>query len=296
MQALYNTDLALWAHGPYPILSITPDGHVMADNDAVGRFRDAAHATDILTRAGYAEARSAHGSCWHYHGPAVDLAPVQAPDILSMNDNSVQWLGHYGSDWTHAQSAWTSTFRDLTEEKRGRMPKLLAKLAADGHHTPFEKSTLHFLVTSEIASHIHALKHRIAVSINGESARYKELQEDRFYLPVDWPAGERAALRSHCEECFTRYRKCLERLAMDGIDRKRAKESARFYLPYATQVQWDVSFNFRSFIHFLGLRHKPTAQKEIYDISDTMLRLVQDLPENPFQHTLAAFGYGKETA
>ena len=28
--------------------------------------------------------------------------------------NQVELLGHYGSDLTHAQSAWTSTSRDLT--------------------------------------------------------------------------------------------------------------------------------------------------------------------------------------
>ena len=100
--------------------------------------------------------------------------------------NKVELIGHYGSDLTHAQSAWTSTSRDLTDEKRGRVGKLLKMLAENGHHTPFEKSSLHFLVTCDQASHIHLLKHRIGASINGESARYKELKEDRYYIPDDW--------------------------------------------------------------------------------------------------------------
>jgi thymidylate synthase ThyX len=85
--------------------------------------------------------------------------------------NTVELIGHYGSDITHAQSAWTSTSRDLTEEKKERIPSLLSMLADNGHYTPFEKSSLHFLVTVDQASHIHLLKHRVAVSINGESAR-----------------------------------------------------------------------------------------------------------------------------
>lgn len=44
-------------------------------------------------------------------------------------------------------SAWTSTNRDLTEDKKKRLPELLKMLAEKGHHTPFEKSSLHFLVT-----------------------------------------------------------------------------------------------------------------------------------------------------
>jgi thymidylate synthase ThyX len=86
-------------------------------------------------------------------------------------DNEVKLIGHYGGDVTHAQSAWTSTDRELNEDKIERIPALLHMLARNGHHTPFEKSTLHFLVTCDQASHIHLLKHRIGVSINAESAR-----------------------------------------------------------------------------------------------------------------------------
>jgi hypothetical protein len=38
-------------------------------------------------------------------------------------------MGWYGSDETHALSAWTSTSRDLTDEKRERIPQLLQMLA-----------------------------------------------------------------------------------------------------------------------------------------------------------------------
>src|SRR5688572_27851023 len=101
--------------------------------------------------------------------------------------NTVELIGYYGDDKTFAMSAWTSTARDF-EEKKDRMPDLLGRLARDGHHTPFEKSLVHFLVVADTASHIHIIKHRVGVSVNGESARYKELKEDRFYVPPDWPA------------------------------------------------------------------------------------------------------------
>lgn len=103
-----------------------------------------------------------------------------------MNNNTIELLGHYGSDIIHGLSAWTSTSRELNQDKLDRIPKLLKMLADNGHETPFEKSSFHFLVTTDIASHIHILKHRIGVSVNGESARYKELKEDNYYLPPDW--------------------------------------------------------------------------------------------------------------
>ena len=189
--------------------------------------------------------------------------------------NKIELIGTYGSDEIMAMSAWTSTSRELTEEKVNRIPALLKMLADNGHETPFEKSSLHFLVTSEIASHIHAIKHRIGVSINCESARYKELKEDKYYIPEDWSQEEQKLLQEHCEQSLTRYHESLARLT-PVLGRKRAKESARFYLPYATQITYDVMFNMRSFVHFQRLRNSEHAQVEIREISAEMLRLVKE--------------------
>jgi thymidylate synthase (FAD) len=207
--------------------------------------------------------------------------------------NTVELIGYYGGDTEHACSAWTSTSRDLTEEKRGRMGKLLTQLAEAGHHTPFEKSTLHFLVTCDTASHIHLLKHRIGVSINAESARYRELLDDKFLVPHDWPEHIQQRFYDHMHSSYVAYHQAIKSLVESGISRKRAKESARFFLPYANQLTLDVSFNFRSFAHFLGLRNKPDAQLEIREIAQEMLRLVRET--GAFNLSLEAFGYGSET-
>ncbi|MEK6878275.1 MAG: FAD-dependent thymidylate synthase [Nanoarchaeota archaeon] len=204
-------------------------------------------------------------------------------------ENKVELIGYYGNDIIHAQSAWCSTNRELTEIKLKRIDKLLKTLAELGHHTPFEKSSLHFLVTGEIASHIHCLKHRIGVSINTESARYKELKDDKYYVPIDWGINEQKYLNQHCLESFQKYHNCLNRLIEQGMDKKRAKESARFYLAYATQLTFDIMFNWRSFYHFLNLRNKPDAQLEIREISQKMLNLVKNIEEEPFKHTIKAF-------
>ena len=201
--------------------------------------------------------------------------------------NTVELVGTYGSDKTHAMSAWTSTSRELTEEKQNRIPALLKMLAENGHETPFEKSSLHFLVTAEIASHIHCLKHRIGVSINCESARYKELKDDKYFIPHDWSNEEQILLQNHCVESLEKYHAALTRLT-PTLGRKRAKESARFYLPYATQLTFDVMFNMRSFVHFQRLRNDEAAQVEIRDIAQEMLKLVKECGE--FEYTLTAFG------
>lgn len=212
---------------------------------------------------------------------------------MSCQENKVELVGWYGSDEVHALSAWTSTSRDLTDEKRSRIPQLLKMLAENGHETPFEKSSLHFLVTVDTSAHIHLLKHRIGVSINGESARYKELKDDKYYVPKDWPLEEKARYIAFMEDALMRYHETLKRLVDGGMSRKRAKESARFYLPYGNQITMDVMFNWRSFNHFLGLRMKPDAQVEIQEISYEMLNLVRKIPGDPFKYTAEAFGYGE---
>lgn len=206
--------------------------------------------------------------------------------------NKVELVGFYGSDETHALSAWTSTSRDLNDDKRSRMGKLLTMLATNEHHTPFEKSSQHFLVTTDIASHIHIIKHRVGVSVNGESARYKELKDDKFYIPTDWEEDEQIKLIEHCLECNRRYHETLARLVANGVPKKRAKESARFYLPYANQITADVMFNFRSFMHFIGLRNSEHAQTEIRDIAQQMLILIEQTGQ--FKLSLDAFGWTED--
>jgi thymidylate synthase (FAD) len=203
-------------------------------------------------------------------------------------NNTVELLGHYGDDLTHACSAWTSTSRELTDEKIARVPKLLNMLASEGHHTPFEKSGLHFLVTVDQATHIHLLKHRIGVSINGESARYKELKEDKMYIPYDWSNTWHFKLKEYTEQGNKLYHEALEYFT-PILGRKRAKESARFFKTFNSQITMDIMFNWRSFAHFQQLRNSEHAQVEVRQLAQDMLDLVKNIEGNPFEHTINAF-------
>jgi flavin-dependent thymidylate synthase len=257
---------------------------------------------------------------------------------MNTHQNLVTLIGYYGGDQTHCLSAWQSTCFDNLEsfgsmydysinegipwgdvlfeeakKARKRSPEgLLNYLAKAGHHTPFEKSTLHFQVRADIASHIHFLKHRIGVSINTESARYKELL-DKWYCPSDWaqfdgleidlaeslglaeskeniPEDLLGLLNAYANLGHKLYHLACEKLTPE-VGRKRAKECSRYFLPYCKQVDFDVSFNFRSFMHFQRLRNSEDAQLEIREIAQMMLDLVASMPDNPFKLSMAAFGY-----
>ena len=157
----------------------------------------------------------------------------------------------------------------------------------NGHETPFEKGSVHFLVDTDIASHIHLLKHRIS-SLNAESARYKELKEDKYFIPEDWTAKWQDTLRDYTDAGNQLYHQCLTELE-PVLGRKRAKESARFFKTYNSQIQADIMFNMRSFANFLKLRNSEHAQVEIREIAAKMLELVEGIEGNPFKFTLGAF-------
>jgi thymidylate synthase (FAD) len=215
--------------------------------------------------------------------------------------NTVELIGYYGSDETHAGSAWISNSIEV-KDRIDEIPRLLNFLIENEHGTPFEKSYIQFRVTCEQASHIHLLKHRIAVPINGESARYGELKEDRFYIPNDWIpnpeihtekqihlleyySGELNDLTKRTNELYHSAVKDLKGI----LEPKRAKESARFFKMMNSQLRLDVSFNFRSFMHFLELRNSPHAQLEIREIAQEMLNLVKNIESNPFRYSIEAF-------
>ena len=195
-------------------------------------------------------------------------------------------VGTYGDDELIAQAAWISVDRTITQDKRERLESFLADLAAQGHHTPFEHSVLHFIVDCDIATHIHLLKHRIGVSINSESARYKELKEDKFLIPADWPVDWQAKLIEYTLEGQRLYHEAIKELE-PCLGRKRAKESARYFLGYNSRIQSDVVLNWRSLAHLLSLRAAPHAQREVCSLAAQMLDLVAQ--EGKFSKTIAAF-------
>lgn len=205
--------------------------------------------------------------------------------------NTIELLGYYGSDEVIACSAWTSTSRELNDEKKQRIPNLIDQLWSNGHETPFEKGVVHFLVNCDIASHIHLLKHRIA-SINAESARYKELKEDKFYIPEDWSDIWKGRLKIYTVLGNAYYHECIKDLE-PLLGRKRAKESARFFKTYNSQIQADIMFNMRSFANFLKLRNSEHAQLEIRNIARDMLTVVENIPGNPFQYTIESWRKNK---
>lgn len=220
--------------------------------------------------------------------------------------NKVTLIGWYGGDKAVARTAWTSTQKDVESSSEESIRELIVdKLwnnkTGKPHKTPFERAIVEFNITCEQASHIHLLKHRLA-NINGESARYMELKEDKHYIPTDWgdvvlseDVGiyKKGTPLISVMESYTGvgnelYHQSLRDL-QGVLGRKRAKESARFFKTMNSQLNLSVMMNMSCFSNFIYLRNAPDAQKEIREIASEMVALVKNIEGEPFKYVMEAF-------
>jgi len=232
---------------------------------------------------------------------------------------NVELIGWYGGDIAIARAAWTSTQIEVESKTDEQIEDLIVnKLwnneSGKPHKSPFERGIVEFNITCDQASHIHLLKHRLA-NINGESARYKELKEDKYYLPEDWKeikfsenTYEKAGFETladkllsnsydwnHALEIYTDLGNVLYHASLNDLTpvlgRKRAKESARFFKTMNSELTLSVMMNMSCFYNFIILRHDKAAQKEIQMIAEMMINKIKSIEGNPFKHTIKAFKF-----
>lgn len=232
--------------------------------------------------------------------------------------NSVELLDYMGSDKSHSVAAWASTFFELdipmindpharvdqivdhimSKSKRMRsIEDLLSYLAKEHHESPFRMSSFMFGMTTDIATHIQKLKHAVILEAeNAESAKYKELKEDKFYMPEDWKEyGDVGVkwydiLERETERSNRLYHESYNELKDSGVPLKRVKETARYFKTYNSQVNSVNKFSFAGVMQFYDKRSVDFAQDEIKQVAKDMVQCIKEIPNNPFEYSLKAFG------
>lgn len=161
--------------------------------------------------------------------------------------------------------------------------KLIGFLLRKHHGTPFEHTYFRFHVEAPISVFREWHRHRIGHSYNEMSGRYVQLPK-RFYKPEKfriqvgkpgsytyeefnpaslWGKLKLWRLEKSMERQYDSAYNKYEKLLKAGI----AKEQARQVLPVGIYSQMWWSCNARSMMHFLSLRNKPDAMKEIRDLA-----------------------------
>lgn len=220
-------------------------------------------------------------------------------DVRFRSDVTVDLIDQMGGDLSVVRSARVSTG---TESVAAGDEKLIGFLMRNRHGTPFEHTAFTFRIEAPIFVWREFMRHRIGVSYNEESGRYKQL-EPVFYVPaVDRPlvqvgkAGayefEMGDLRHHmlagptleinAHDAYKRYTGMLKA----GI----AREVARMVLPVNIYSSAYVTMNARALMNFLSLRTKVEGsafpsfpQREIEMVAEKMEEIFATLMPVTYQ-------------
>jgi len=189
----------------------------------------------------------------------VDLSRYHVVLDSALDVDVVDWAGSDPGIALAAQVSTGSTSED-------GVPELLDYLLRNRHGSPFEHAMVQFRISAPVFVWREFMRHRVGVSYNEQSGRYREMKP-RFYLPpggrdleqVGRPAdyelrpGSTSLGRLVQEDFFvvcalawTAYQHML----VGGA----AKEVARMVLPLNVYSTAHVTMNPRSLMHFLSLR------------------------------------------
>jgi thymidylate synthase (FAD) len=214
-------------------------------------------------------------------------------DVRFRSDVSVELIKHSAAD---SDVIWAARVSTAGEESAAELQKdpersrgLINFLMRDRHGSPFEHSSMTFLITAPIFVFREFHRHRAGWSYNEESGRYRELAPV-FYIPsatrklvqqgrpgqYEYADGSPAqhelasdAMRDAYQHSYALYQEMLS----GGI----AREVARAVLPVGLYSSMYATCNARSLMHFLSLRtHHELAtvpsfpQREIEMVSEGM--------------------------
>lgn len=200
------------------------------------------------------------------------------------SDMRVEYVDHMGDDKRIAQAARVSTGNDDSDRPYER---LVRRLWADGHTSPFESCALTVKVEAPIFVAREWMRSRTQ-SYSEISGRYTEMRPV-FYLPgeerplvqsgkaIDYElsAGDDdqfdLVVHHHhlaASDGWLRYQSMLE----DGI----AREVARNVLPVSLFTEFYATANLLNWFRFLKLRTDPTALYEIQDAAWKVAEIVQE--------------------
>jgi thymidylate synthase (FAD) len=233
-------------------------------------------------------------------GPAGGGTADDGPTgVRFRSDMTVELVKASASDSDVLWAARVSTKGEQSLDEAGADPArssgLINYLMRDRHGSPFEHSTMTFLVSAPIFVFREFMRHRVW-SYNEESGRYRKL-DPVFYVPGPdrrlvqegkpgkyvFVPGSREQHRT-AEETVRRSCEASYGAYLEMLDAGIAREVARTVLPVGIYSSMYATCNARALMHFLSLRtkHEEAAfpsfpQREIEMVAEKMEAFFADL-------------------
>lgn len=159
--------------------------------------------------------------------------------------------------------------------------KLLFYLMRHGHTSPFEQVEFKFRIKAPLMTWWQLVRHR-TFSLNLQSLRYLEAEEDEFYIPTKWrkqsasnKQGSNGVFKEEDGNVYSMYLETQIKLGYEyyglAVADGMAREQARIFLPaFAYYYTGVVKVDAHNLMHFLRLRMTQEAQYEIRVYAKTM--------------------------
>lgn len=213
----------------------------------------------------------------------------------------VELISHYGSDEVVANVARVSFNKKADNYTVEQNSKLINYLAKHKHTSPFRHCNIQFRIECPIYVERQLFTHQIGWARNSISGRYVDFSDTYTIIqkgnwrgnPDNIKQGSSGSILHQSEADFIQD-KIIEHSKLaykELIELGVCKEQARTILPLCLNTQFIWTGSLHAIWHLCDLRLKPTAQEETRNIVSEMLNLIKEIPGNPFEHSLKAFGY-----
>lgn len=211
----------------------------------------------------------------------------------------VELLDYFGDDLMVVNAARVS-YGKKKETFDQKDEKLIKFLIEHGHTSPFRHPQIQFRIQCPIFVERQLFKHQVGLTANSISGRYVDFS-DEYWMPDqlryqskdskqgsgdDLPEQSNYKYLEKIKNIINQCKTLYSEMESEGI----AKEQCRVILPLCLETQFIWTGSLAAYLHFWKLRLKSDTQKETRDVANMMLKLVKEIPNNPFEYTMKAFG------
>jgi thymidylate synthase (FAD) len=221
------------------------------------------------------------------------------------NKNTVELLEYFGNDLMVVNCARASYDKQSTYIVEKDV-KLLKYLYEHKHIAPFYHPKIQFRITCPIYVERQLTKTSVGVNLNQEidvdinsiSGRYVDFS-DSYTTITKWRKQAKSSKQGSdglidnqqlcCDIEATVLETCkmaYAQLLALGV----SKEQARTILPLNLNTTFVWTGSLYALLRLCELRLKPDAQYETRIVVEEMLQLIKEIPGNPFEYSIKAFG------
>ena len=204
-------------------------------------------------------------------------------EITFRSDCRVTYVDSMGDDKRIAQAARVSTAG--LDNDREKYVGLVRALIRDGHWSPLESCTMTIAFDVPAFTRDQIIRHR-SMSFSVFSLRYSEAKPV-FWVPSDdrplVQVGKALDYRREkgddeqaelARESITVVAESAWNMYQDMIDGGIANEVARTVLPNSIYSPFWATGNLRSWLHFVGIRNDPHAQREVREAAEKVENII----------------------